>query len=114
MATQSMTDVAFEILNRYKKPVAFQDLWQKVAKELNLTEEMAKKKISNFYTKLSMDARFVQKNGKWTLKSRMKFEESYIDTSALEIDDDTDEEEEEIDLTDEEGDYDSIKEDEDY
>ena len=39
-----MTDVAFEILNRYKKPVAFQDLWQKVAKELNLTEEMAKKK----------------------------------------------------------------------
>ncbi len=114
MAALSMTDTAYEVLSRYKKPVAFKDLWAKVSKKLELSDEMATKKISSFYTKMSMDARFAQKNGKWTLKSRMTFADTYIDTSSLEIDDDLDEEEENLEDLDDETDYDSIKEDEDY
>lgn len=93
-----MEDVAVDVLSHYKKPMAFNTLWQKVYGQLGMNDDLAKRKISNFYTKLSMDGRFVQKdNNRWQLKSRVKFEDAFVDTSAIEIDESDGEEEDDAD-----------------
>ena len=51
-------------------------------------EEKRKKKQSRFYSELSMDNRFASLEGnKWDLRNRRKFDEVYIDTSNIEIED---------------------------
>ena len=98
---QSMTDAAFGILSLQNKPMEFKDLWAQVSEQLGMSEETAKKKISKFYSNLSMDNRFTQKDSAWTLKSRLKFEETHVDTSAIEIDDDIELEDEAEELMEE-------------
>ena len=95
MSTQSMEDTAYEVLSESSDPIAFKDLWTEVSHRLGYSEEMARKKISNFYTKLSVDGRFAQKDNSWQLKKRLKFEDVFVDTSAIEFDDSDTEEEEE-------------------
>ena len=88
MSTQSMTDIAYSVLGSTKEPMSFKDLWEKVNGVIQFEPTIAAKKISLFYTNLSLDGRFVAlKDNKWELKERLKFEESHIDTSAIEIDD---------------------------
>ncbi len=88
-------DVAYEYLKQAKHSVSFKDLWQEVRTQLNFDDEKAKRKIAQFYTDLSLDARFTAlENNEWDLKSHHKFSEVFIDTANL-IDEDTDEEEEE-------------------
>ena len=93
MSNQSMTDAAFKVLESYSKPIPFSELWNKVSKSLGMNDDLAKKKISVFYTNLSLDGRFVVlKENKWQLRQRLKFADSYVDTSAIEIDDNDEEE----------------------
>lgn len=93
MSNQSMTDAAFKVLESYSKPIPFSELWNKVSKSLGMNDDLAKKKISVFYTNLSLDGRFVvMKENKWQLRQRLKFADSYVDTSAIEIDDNDEEE----------------------
>lgn len=87
MSTQSMTDVAHTILEQSKQSISFKDLWNQVRVELGLNDTQAAKKMSQFYTNLTLDGRFLsQKDNMWDLKKRFKFEETYVDTSAIEID----------------------------
>lgn len=88
MSAQSMIDIAYRILSEKKEPVSFKELWKEVTFELGLDAAKAAKKISLFYSDLSLDGRFVAlKDNCWELKKRMKFEDVYIDTSAIVIDD---------------------------
>jgi len=88
MSTQSMTDIAYGVLGSTNQPMSFKDLWEHVNNVIQFEPSVAAKKISLFYTNLSLDGRFVAlKDNRWELKERLKFEESHIDTSAIEIDD---------------------------
>ena len=88
MSAQSMIDIAYRILSEKSEPINFKELWKEVTFELGLDAAKAAKKISLFYSDLSLDGRFVAlKDNYWELKRRMKFEDVYIDTSSIVIDD---------------------------
>ncbi|MBQ1757687.1 MAG: DNA-directed RNA polymerase subunit delta, partial [Erysipelotrichaceae bacterium] len=51
-------DVAYDYLKTQNHSISFRDLWKKVVDEMGYDEAQAKKKISQFYTDLSLDSRF--------------------------------------------------------
>lgn len=86
-----MIDVAFDIMTKRKKGVNFVKLWEEICKETGLTEAQAEDRIADFYTDLSLDDRFVHlSDNKWDLKSRHKYDEVVVDTSAILIDENDD------------------------
>ena len=86
--SKSMTDVAFDIMSKKKRAVAFDKLWQDVSKTTGATMDH----IAQFYSDLTLDGRFTSlKDNKWDLKARRKFAETQIDISELEVDDDSEE-----------------------
>ncbi len=88
-------DVAYNYLESTKTEISFQDLWNIVKKELNYSDALASKKISQFYTTLSLDGRFVNlENKNWALKSYCKYDDIAIVTENYDEDDDEDEENE--------------------
>ena len=92
MANKSMTDVAFDIMNKRKVSIQFAKLWEYVAKETKAN----KNQVGQFYNDLSLDSRFVSlKDNRWDLKTRRTFSESHVDISGIEIEEDEREETEE-------------------
>lgn len=89
MSKKSMTDVAFEMLSKKKRSVAFAKLWEEVCTKMGFDETMAQKKIAQFYTDMMLDNRFASlEDNKWDLRSRRTYEETHFDTSSILIDDD--------------------------
>ena len=77
-------DVAYDYLKTQNHSISFRDLWKKVVDEMGYDEAQAKKKISQFYTDLSLDSRFTPlQNNVWDLKSNHKLSEVLFDSSAL-------------------------------
>jgi DNA-directed RNA polymerase subunit delta len=98
MSTKTVMDVAYDVIKKKKNGIAFADLWKNVRQTMGYDDAQAARKISQFYTDLTLDGRFAAlKNNKWYLKDYRKFSEVYVDTSSL-VDDDSDEED--IDLSD--------------
>ena len=88
---KSMRDIAFELLSKKTKPVAFNKLWKEVSEILGLSEEETTNKIGTFYTHITLDGRFVLlENNTWDLRNRHKYEEIKIDMNALYIEEDDD------------------------
>lgn len=86
---QTITDVAFECLVKKQNEMEFVKLWEEVAEIMNIPEEKRKRKKSHLYSELMLDPRFASlENNKWDLRKRRKFDEVYIDTSDIELDDD--------------------------
>ncbi len=82
----AMTDIAFNFLSKRKREVEFGRLWDEVAKVMKFPEEKLKKKKSQFYSEMMLDNRFASlDNNKWDLRNRRKFDEVYVDTSDIEI-----------------------------
>lgn len=91
---QSMTDVAFEVMNDYENGVPFIELWNTVSAKLGLSESQIEDNIAQFYTDLSMDGRFLNlPQNVWDLRSRHTFSESVLDTDSIAIDEDSEDEE---------------------
>lgn len=89
MAFQTMTDVAYDYLSKRKKGVEFLSLYGEIIEKMNIPENLQKRKRAQFYSELMLDNRFTSlKDNKWDLRSRHTFDETHIDTSAIEIDDD--------------------------
>lgn len=106
MTTRSMTDVAFEYLSKRKKSVDFLKLWGEVNTVLHIPENKLSSKKAQFYSDLMLDTRFASlSDNKWDLRNRRKFDEVFVDTDAIIIDEDDEDE-----LLDE----DEIEEDEEY
>lgn len=100
-ANRSMTDVAYDILLNKKESLDFSKLWSKVSKTLGYDESSAKKKLVQFYNDIMLDRRFAAlEDNKWDLRTRRKFEEIHIDTSAILIEDD-EEDTDDLELDDE-------------
>ena len=71
MSEKSLIEYAQDVMNANEKEIAFKDLWMEVSKRASLTEEEAKNAISQFYTNLTIDGRFVAlPNGFWDLRCR--------------------------------------------
>ncbi len=87
-----MTDIAYDILSKKKRAVQFLKLWDEVSRIYGASEDH----IGRFYSDLTLDPRFASlKDNKWDLVERRKYNESHVDISKIELDDDTDEESEE-------------------
>lgn len=91
-SAKSMVDVAYDVIAKKKRAIPFSKLWEEVSK----TYGVANDKIAQFYSDLTLDSRFVSlKENKWDLVERRKFEESHVDLSEIELDEDEPEEVEE-------------------
>jgi DNA-directed RNA polymerase subunit delta len=122
MFKKSMIEVAYEVLKGRKTAIKFVDLWKKVAKELDLTDEEYSSLISRFYTQLSLDEKFVLlEDNAWDLRERHKFSKVHIDMNDVyseieeEIEEDEEDAEDEDDDEYDDEEYDDEEEDdEDY
>ena len=101
MSDKSLLDLAFDYVSESNGSVTFKALWKAVVKAKGLSEEEADQKVSQFYTTLLLDGRFVTLGeNKWDLRSRHTFDKVHIDMKDVyndveAIDDDEEEEEEE-------------------
>ena len=88
---RSMTDIAYDVISKKKRAVPFMKLWEEVSKESGVSND----KAAQFYSDLTFDSRFVSlKENKWDLAERRKFDESHVDISKIELEEDEPEEEE--------------------
>jgi len=99
MNEKSLLEIAYDFVNNSKNPVTFKQLWAFVVKEKELSAEEAGNKVSQFYTTLLLDGRFVTLGeNTWDLRERHTFDKVHIDMrdvyNDVEADDDHDIEEE--------------------
>ncbi len=89
---KSMISIAYDLMKQKRKPVTFIKLWKEVSQVIGFTEKQEEDNIAQFYSDLSLDDRFVSVgDNKWDLRSRHTYSEVVIDTSAILIDEDSDE-----------------------
>ena len=99
MNEKSLLDLAYEVISASKGHVTFKALWNKVCKAKGLNEEEADAKVSQFYTNLLLDGRFVNLgDNAWDLRSRHTFDKVHIDMKDVysDVESSTGDEEEEI------------------
>lgn len=88
MSNRSMVDIAYELMTKKKKGVAFNKLWEEVSQMMGYNQNVAQKKIAQFYTTMMLDKRFVSLgNNLWDLTSRHTYDETHFDTSSIEMED---------------------------
>lgn len=109
MLKQSMVEVAYELLSKKQGAQKFNKFWEEVSNVLAMDEEEKEQNVSKFYTKLTLDERFVLlEDNTWDLRERQSFDKVHIDMN--EIYSEIEEEEKEIEAEKEE---DSAYDDED-
>ena len=104
MLKRSMVEVGYELLVKKQGPQKFVKFWEEVSQVLGLDADEANEYISNFYTNLTLDERFVLlEDNTWDLRSRQSFDKVHIDMNDVysEIDEEEkelkeEEEEEEV------------------
>ena len=116
----SMCNVAYDVLKEVNEKVAFNALWEAVCNRLGIEGENKINLISNFYTQLTLDGRFMfLDENYWDLRANHTYDEfaedsydSYSDDED-EVDEDLiDDEEEGLHYEDEDEDYEESDEDE--
>ncbi|MBQ0009192.1 MAG: DNA-directed RNA polymerase subunit delta [Firmicutes bacterium] len=98
MNEKSLLDYGFDVLSASKDPLKFVDLFNAAIKAsgLELAEGDVKKKMSKFYTSLSLDGRFVTlTDNYWDLRTRHVFEQVHLDMIDAYSDEDEEIDEEE-------------------
>ena len=100
MSDKSLLDLAYDYVKESKGSVTFKSLWKAVSKAKGYDELTANEKVSQFYTTLLLDGRFVTLGeNKWDLRSRHTFDKVHIDMkdvyNEVEASDGDEEEEEE-------------------
>ena len=105
MLKRSMVEVGYELLQKKQGPQKFMKFWNEVSQVLGLDEAEAENYISDFYTSLSLDERFVLlEDNTWDLRERQSFDKVHIDMN--DIYSEIDEEEKELKEDEEEEDED--------
>lgn len=99
MEEKTLLELAFEYVSNSNKPVTFKALWAYVVKQKGLTEEEAQNKVSQLYTNLLLDGRFVNLgDNRWDLRSRNTFDKVHIDMGAVYSEDESEENEGDVDM----------------
>lgn len=99
MSDKSLLEYAYEIVSASKDPISFKDLWGRICEEKGLSKEEMENKVSQFYTNLLLDGRFVNLGDNiWDLRVRHKFDKVHIDMKDAysEVEASTGDEEEEL------------------
>lgn len=99
MSDKSLLEYAYEIVSASKDPISFKDLWGRICEEKGLSKEEMEDKVSQFYTNLLLDGRFVNLGDNiWDLRVRHKFDKVHIDMKDAysEVETSTGDEEEEL------------------
>lgn len=99
MLQRSMVEVAYELLSKKQGAQKFNKFWTEVSNMLSMTEEEKEQNISLFYTKLTLDERFVLlEDNMWDLRERQSFDKVHIDMNEIysELEDEEKEREAEI------------------
>lgn len=81
---ESMVDVAYSYLKEINKKVKFNDLFNVISERIGFSEDEKENLISNFYTNLSLDGRFVTLgNNEWDLRSNQTYDKVHIDMNDI-------------------------------
>ena len=81
---ESIVDVAYSYLKETNRKVKFNDLFNVISERIGFTEEEKENLISNFYTNLSLDGRFVTLgNNEWDLRSNQTYDKVHIDMNDI-------------------------------
>ena len=92
---ESMVNVAFDVLTENKRMMNFLELFKEVCKRLEFNDEQACDRISNFYTNLTLDGRFVNLgDNEWDLRSNQTYDKVHIDMNDIYNEEDEEEESE--------------------
>lgn len=84
MLKRSMLEVGYELLDKKQGPQSFTKFWNEVSEVLGLDAEEAEEYISDFYTNLSLDERFVLlEDNHWDLRERQSFDKVHIDMNDV-------------------------------
>ena len=84
MIKQSMVEVAYELLSKKQGSQKFNKFWNEVSGLLSMSEEEREQNISKFYTKLTLDERFVLlEDNMWDLRERQSFDKVHIDMNDI-------------------------------
>ena len=108
MLKRSMVEVGYELLEKKQGPQKFNKFWNEVSQVLGLDESEANEYISDFYTNLTLDERFVLlEDNTWDLRDRQSFEKVHIDMN--DVYSEIDEEEKELKEDEEEEDEEYVE-----
>ena len=111
----SMCNVAYEVLKEVNEKVAFTALWEAVCQRLGIEGEDKANLISNFYTQLTLDGRFMfLDENYWDLRVNHTYDEFAEDSYDSYSDDEDDNDEDLIDDDDEGLHYEDEEDGEDY
>ena len=105
MFKRSMVEVGYELLLKKQSPQKFNKLWSETSEVLGLEAGEAENYISDFYTNLTLDERFVLlEDNTWDLRERQSFDKVHIDMNDIysEIDEEEKELKEDEEVEDEE------------
>ena len=81
---ESMVDVAYQILSEKNQILSFNKLFDEVCARLEFTKEERDDKISQFYTNLSLDGRFVTLgDNEWDLRKNQTYDKVHIDMNDV-------------------------------
>ena len=84
MLKQAMVEVAYDLLEKKQGPQKFIKFWNEVSDVLSMSEEERDQNVSKFYTKLTLDERFVLlEDNMWDLRERQSFEKVHIDMNDI-------------------------------
>lgn len=99
--SKSLIEHAYDFVSKHKDAVHFNEIWEYVKKEAELSEEVASKKVGQFFTNMMLDGRFITLGeNEWDLRERHVFDKVHIDmrdvySDVQTTDNDIEEEEEE-------------------
>lgn len=111
----SMCNVAYEVLKEVNEKVAFNALWEVVCQRLGIEGEEKNNLISNFYTQLTLDGRFMfLDENYWDLRVNHTYDEFSEDSYDSYSDEEDENDEDLIDEDDEGLHYEDDEDDEDY
>ena len=84
MLQRSMVEAAYELLSKKQGAQKFNKFWNEVSDSLSMSEEEKEQNISRFYTKLTLDERFVLlEDNMWDLRERQSFDKVHIDMNEI-------------------------------
>jgi DNA-directed RNA polymerase subunit delta len=98
MTQKANLDIVLEILQKANEPVTFEELWEEVNKQKKYSEEEVGKRMSQLYTNMSLDGRFVNvRDNTWDLRDRVTFADVHLSMYDF-YTEDTEDDEDDIEL----------------
>ena len=84
MLQKAMVEVAYELLSKKQGPQKFNKFFEEVSDLLSMDDEEKEQSISRFYTKLTLDERFVLlEDITWDLRDSQSFDRVHIDMNDI-------------------------------